>query len=88
VDITIKLDKILREASCIEEKIVLKSDTVFGCLNELITIVPRVKERVFDKSGRLLLMVLLNGKVIYQKDLHTRVEDGSIIQLITAISGG
>jgi len=86
--VTFKFDKILQQFTDHEPELEVIGSTVDDCLNDLIDKLPDIKDKVFDKNGVLRVMILLNGQVVYQKDLMRTVADGDRLQLITAISGG
>jgi len=86
--VTFKLDKVLQEFTNHGPELEVMGSTVDECMKDLIGKLPEIKDRLFDKNGVLRVMILLNGQVVYQKDLMRTVADGDRLQLITAISGG
>ena len=64
--------------------------TVGECLNGLLGRFPPLRERVFDKEGRLLnkVGIYINGKSSYPDELTKPVNAGDEIHIMLVLAGG
>ena len=73
-----------------QDLVQVNGSTVGQCLEQLVARFPNVKERLFDKDGKLLSHVDLyvNGEGAYLEELAKPVNDGDELHIILMISGG
>lgn len=73
-----------------EIEVTVDGQTVGDCLRELTDLYPQMKERIFDRAGRLrgYIEVLVGLKPTYPLELSYPVQDGDTIHLIVFLSGG
>jgi len=62
--------------------------TVRACLNELAVIHPKMSDYLFDMTGTLKIIVILNGKVLSQKSLDIAVSPDDVLTLLLPMPGG
>jgi len=72
------------------EIVEVNGSTVGECLKHLVEQFPPVKERLFDKQGKLFINVniYVNGESAYPENLHKPVRDGDEIGIATRVGGG
>ncbi len=65
-------------------------DTVGSCLQHLIQQYPGMKEKLFDKQGKLLntIEIYLNMESTYPDELKKSVSRGDEIHVIVMLAGG
>ena len=88
MSIKIKIGQALQQFTKNQETVEASGSTVGKCLDDLIRQFPDIKKWLFDKNGILLVVILLNGDAVYQKDLNRPVADGDELHLILIIGGG
>ena len=68
----------------------VEGDTVGACLAELARRYPRLKDKLFDKVGKLPkgMNIFVNGKSIYPGGVTAPVRDGDKIHITYVIQGG
>lgn len=68
----------------------IEARTVGECLNGLLDRFPSLKERIFDKEGRLLnkVGIYINGKSSYPDELAKPVNEGDEIHIMLVLAGG
>lgn len=73
-----------------ELEMVVSGGTVGACLKELVEAYPQMKDRIFDKNGKLrgYIEVLVGSKPAYPLELSHPVEDGDTIYVVVFLSGG
>ncbi len=64
--------------------------TVGQCLEQLVARFPHVRERLFDKDGKLLshVDVYVNGESAYPEEMAKPIKDGDELHIILMIAGG
>lgn len=64
--------------------------TLRECLEQATARFPKLKNEVFDPSGRLQghILLLLNVEEAQTDELNRKVSDGDIIEVIPIIGGG
>lgn len=64
--------------------------TVGECLENLIKLNPSLRERLFEKDGKLknFIEVLVNTKTTFPQELAYPVKDGDELDIIVFLSGG
>ena len=88
--IRIRWSEILRQYTGSPGIIDVEGDTVGGCLEFLVTQYPYVKQWIFDKKGKLLVLITINDeRTIYGSgSLDTNVKDGDELLLHVILGGG
>lgn len=68
----------------------VKGTTVGECLNELLKFNPGLKEKLFDKNGKLkgYIEILVNNKTTFPKELVFPVKDDDVLDVIVFLAGG
>lgn len=83
--IVLYLSKNLTRVTKGDEAFEVEGETLSDCLNDLVTIVPRIKNELFVSSGDRLLervQVKVNRKVVEVEDpLATKIKDGDEIEI-------
>lgn len=88
MSIKIKIGQALQQFTKNQDIVEASGNTVGKCLDDLTRQFPDIKKWLFDKNGILLVVILLNGDGVYQKDLNRPVADGDELHLILIIGGG
>lgn len=88
--IRIRLGELLRQYSNSRGIVDVNGDTIAACLQDFIRRYPRAGSWVFDRDGRLLVLINLNGEstLIKQERLDTKVKDGDELFLYMLLGGG
>lgn len=83
--IVLSISKNLTRVTKGAEAFEVKGETLGDCLNDLVSIVPRIKDELFVSSGDRLLgrvQVKVNRKVVeWENLLATEIEDGDEIEI-------
>jgi molybdopterin converting factor small subunit len=68
----------------------ISGSTAAECLEGIAAEYPRLKERIFDKRGKLMsgLNVFVNGENVLPGELARPVKDGDTIHLASLVFGG
>jgi len=88
MSIRIKMSQILRQFTEDQDTVEASGSTVGECLDDLVRQFPEIKKGLFDKNGILLVLILINGEAVYQKDLNKPVANGDELHLIRIVGGG
>jgi molybdopterin converting factor small subunit len=88
VDIKVKLDSVLQEFAGNRGKVEVNGITVRQCLDDLIKRFPRMKNRLFDKNGLMIPMVILNDKALSPEELNRPVTENDELWLFNSFEGG
>jgi hypothetical protein len=88
MNITIRLDHAFRPFAGNQETFVVKGTTVKECLDYFIGLYPVFKEILFDMSGTLAALVMIEGKAVVPKDLNRSVSGQKEILLLPMVQGG
>lgn len=88
--VRIKLPPILKGPSGGLEAVEVSGQTVGECLKSLEEKLPKLRDHLFDRQGRLLNIfgIYLNSGGIYPVSLDTPVKDGDEIVILNFIMGG
>jgi molybdopterin converting factor small subunit len=83
--IVLSISKNLTRVTKGDEAFEVEGETLGDCLNDLVSIVPRIKDELFVSSGDRLLgrvQVKVNRRIIDGEDsLATKIEDGDEIDI-------
>jgi len=88
MSVSLKIDRMLKQLSGDKNLVDVNGSTIAECLGDLIRQFPDIENRIYDKNGILMVMILHNGKAVYQKDLQNPVNNGDKLQLLIVMSGG
>ena len=66
----------------------VNGDTVYGCLIDLSERYPLMSDFLFDMTGTLKTVVVINGEVIPQKSLDMAVSSDDHLALLLPMDGG
>ena len=88
MNITIRLNYTFQPFANNHETVEVKGDTVKECLDNLISLYPIFKEILFDMSGTLSALVMVEGKAVVPKDLDRPAPRQKEITLLPMIQGG
>lgn len=72
------------------EVVEVSGSTVGKCLNHLVTRFPAVREKLFNKTGKLhaYVAIYVNGEDAYPEELAKPVKDGDQLDILYVIGGG
>jgi len=90
MSIKIKLSSYLQRFTNHTEAVEVNASTVGECLKHLVEQFPLLKERLFDKQGKLFIYfnIYVNGKSVYPPNPDKPVRDGDEILIVSTLSGG
>jgi molybdopterin converting factor small subunit len=90
MSIKVHLHKTLQCLTNNLEIIETEGKTVGECFDHLISRFPDLREKLFDKKGKLLnhVEIYLNLETAYPDELAKPVKDGDDIHVIMMLSGG
>ena len=90
MSIKIQLHVTHRQYTDGKETIEVEGTIVRQALNNLVTLYPDIKNKIFDKKGNLLhyIEIYLNKESAYPGELEKPLKDGDEIQIITFLAGG
>ena len=88
MSVSLKIDRMLKQLADDKDTVNVNGSTIAECLSDLIKQFPDIEKKIYDKNGILMVMILHNGKAVYQKDLQNPVNDGDKLQLLIVMSGG
>lgn len=88
MSIKVKIGKSLQHYVDNLETVVVQGKTVGECLDDLMSRYPEIKKYLFDRNGILMVMVILNGTMLLEKELTKKVSDGDEFDLIQIVGGG
>ena len=73
-----------------QEVVEVTGDSVGACLNDLVQKHPGMKEKLFDKKGKLInvIEIFLNNESTYPDELKKPVKDGDEIYIALHLAGG
>jgi len=88
MSVKVRLHPYLNEGK--EGLVEVEGGTVGECLENLIKSNPSLREKLFEKDGKLknFIEVLVNTKTTYPQELAYPVRDGDEIDVIVFLSGG
>mgnify|MGYP001083723056 CR=1 FL=1 len=72
----------------IQEIVEVQGNTVGQCLDDLVERFPGAKKRMFEKDGKLRVLIFINQEGVYIKELSTPVKDGDELHIAPIIAGG
>ena len=88
MSVKIKLSEILRQFTENQDTVEVDGGTAGECLDDLVRQFPETKKWLFDKNGILLVIIIIDGETVYQKDLNRPVADGDELRLVLVVGGG
>ncbi len=90
MSIRIILSELLREYTSARGIVEVKGDTVLDCLKDLIRQYPGTANWLFDREGRLLVLITVNQAktALNIERLNDRVSDGDQLFLYMTLGGG
>ncbi len=90
MSIQIRLHPLFQQFTDGQDVVITKGRTVGECLQYLINQFPRVKQRLYDKNGKLanFVEIYVNAESSYPEELAKAVKDGDEITIVAIISGG
>jgi molybdopterin converting factor small subunit len=88
--IKIHLHKTHRDAADGLEVVDVEGSTVGDCLNDLVLRFPGIKEKIYDRKGKLknFIEIYLNMETAYPDELAKPVKAGDEIHLTILLAGG
>lgn len=80
------LRKLVRDQEWVE----VAGNTVGQCFNQLVQQYPGLKDKLFDKKGKIhnLVEIYVNQESAYPDELAKGVKDGDKIHITLLLSGG
>ena len=88
MSIKIELNPVLRQFINKQDKIEVNGSNVKECLDDLMRQFPDIKKWLFSGSGKLWVLIIINGETVSPQDLDRPVKDGEEIKLILPVGGG
>ncbi len=90
MSVTKNIHPVLHSFTGGQDIVPVEGSTVGQCLEQLVARFPAIKERLFDRDGKLLSHVdlYLNGESAYPEELARPVKDGDELHIVLMISGG
>lgn len=88
MSIKIKIGQMLEQYTGNRETVKVQGKTIAECLDDLFRQYPETKQRLFDRSGVLMVLLLHNSEPVPQKDLSRAVADGDQLELAFIVGGG
>lgn len=91
MSVKLKMPGVLQKYVSGRDVVEVNGNTVGECLEELVAQFPDMKQRLFQKSGKLMLSeihIFVNGKILYPKDSEQTVKDGDELFLLFTFLGG
>ena len=90
MSVSINIHPILQHFTGDQNMVEVSGSTVGQCLEQLVTRFPEVRERLFDKEGKLFdhIEIYVNGESTYPEELSRTVKDGDELHIIMIIAGG
>jgi len=90
VSVLLNIHKTHRSLTDNRHVVEVDGDTVGSCLQHLIQQYPGMKEKLFDKQGKLLAIIeiYLNMESAYPDELKKPVRSGDEIHVTVLLAGG
>jgi molybdopterin converting factor small subunit len=90
MSVKVHLHKTQRDLTNGLEMIETEGTTVGECLNQLVRQFPGLKEKLFEKNGKLhnYVEIYLNLESAYPDELARAVKDGDDIHVTVMLAGG
>lgn len=90
MSIQIRLHPLFQQFTGGQDVVITKGGTVGECLQDLINQFPAIKQRLYDRKGRLanFVEIYVNSESSYPEELAKAVKDGDEITILAIISGG
>jgi len=90
VSVQLNIHKTHRPLTGNRQVVDVEGDTVGNCLQDLIRQYPGMKEKLFDKQGKLMdtIEIYLNLESAYPDELKKPVRPGDEIHLTVLLAGG
>jgi len=88
--IHINLHKTHREFVGGREVVAVNGTSVGACIDDLVRQYPGLRERLFDKEGKLrnFIEIYLNNESAYPDELQKATQDGDEIHIVILLAGG
>ena len=86
--VTIEISSTLLQFTDGKTAVNVNGDTVKECLTELAAMHPKMSDYLYDMTGTLKIMVILNGKALSQKNLDAAVSPDDNLTLLLPMPGG
>ncbi len=90
MSVTINLHKTHREFAAGRECVPVAGTTVGACIDDLTRQYPGLRERLFDKKGKLrnFIEIYLNNESAYPDEMKRATQDGDEIHIVILLAGG
>ena len=88
MSIKINISQNLRRFTNNRHTVEVNGTTIGECINDLISQYPNIKEKLISKDGALLVLISVNGEIVYHKNISKRVANEDQLQLIPILAGG
>jgi len=81
---------LIHESAGLWENVDASGKTLADCLKQTVAKFPKLKNEIFDASGKLPghILVLLNSEEVQPDGLGRKVKEGDIIEVLPIIGGG
>ena len=90
MSVRINIHPILHHFTNGQDVVQVNGSTVGQCLEQLVAQFPELKERLFDRDGKLLnhVDVYVNGESAYPEELAKPIKGGDELHIVLIITGG
>ena len=90
MSIELKISPFFHQYTDNKEAAQVNGKTVGECVNDLIRQFPRLKNVIFDKTGKMYtyLDIFVNGESSFPKSMEKAVKDGDSLHIVMLIHGG
>lgn len=86
--VKLKLNLAFQELAGTRDLILLNGQTVQQCLDDFVARYPRTRSWLYDDSGKLQSLVLLNGESVPQDQLDHPVTPQDELWILNILEGG
>ena len=88
MSVKIEVCAFLRPFTANNDRVEASGTTVRDCLNALAVKYPEIEEWLFDSSGVLKTIIVVNRRIISPNSLNIAVYDDDEISIIMPVGGG
>ena len=90
MSIKVEIPQFLQPVTNDQQAAEVNGSTVGQCLDHLVKQFPSIKQKLFDKNGKLhsYLDIYVNGESAYPEELTKPVKDRDELHIIFLIGGG
>lgn len=88
MSIKIRIGPSLQHSTGNQKMVEVCGKTVSECLDDLVRKFPDTRKYLFDRNGILMILAVLNGAMVLQKELNKKVSDGDELSLVQIVGGG